>query len=479
MDLANYLPAFVLAFALWITLFKKSKNDMNCISSLRGPALRSWIYGNMIEFMLEIPGGETASQWFGKYGNTFKFHACLGEEKLLTSDPTAIKHILSNPSVFGKSPAHQFINLVLFGTGSVLYAQGANHRRIRAVSNPMFSSSNVRSLTPLFRNIAQNLSDSWCTHSDSVIDVYRPIHLTTLRAITEAVMCYETTSSDEYTLAYDNLVLAIAQRTKAAVLTGAILSFLPRTVIEFLKNHPPSSMKKFRYHRMMARQISTRLLEEKRKASEIDEESNVNLFNKLVDTNDKAANKMTDDELHDQFGTLAIAGEDTTASTLLWILYALAVNPEWQDKLRREINNAFHGEPINELDYDKLPILNAVIKEVLRSHATIPFTERMASADATIPLADVVLASNGTRMKEIKVRKGQTVVISIMAYNRLSSIWGDDAHEFNPSRWLTKAERHTETASIGPYANLLSFLGGPRVCLGWRFAYVFFCRSVS
>ena len=58
------------------------------------------------------------------------------------------------------------------------------------------------------------------------------------------------------------------------------------------------------------------------------------------------------------------------------------------------------------------------IQEVLRFYATIPFTERTASSDATIPLADAVLASNGTRVKEVRVKKGQTVVISIMAYNR-------------------------------------------------------------
>ena len=58
------------------------------------------------------------------------------------------------------------------------------------------------------------------------------------------------------------------------------------------------------------------------------------------------------------------------------------------------------------------------IQEVLRFYATIPFTERMASSDATIPLADAVLASNGTWVKEVRVKKGQTVVISIMAYNR-------------------------------------------------------------
>lgn len=63
-------------------------------------------------------------------------------------------------------------------------------------------------------------------------------------------------------------------------------------------------------------------------------------------------------------------------------------------------------------------MISHIMQEVLRFYATIPFTERMASADATIPLADAVPASNGTLVKEVRVKKGQTVVISIMDYNR-------------------------------------------------------------
>lgn len=66
--------------------------------------------GNMIELMLEIPGGETASRWFGKYGNTFKFHACfgvgcilLGHSSLLTCSCRILGREITN---FG-SDCHQ------------------------------------------------------------------------------------------------------------------------------------------------------------------------------------------------------------------------------------------------------------------------------------------------------------------------------------------------------------------------------------
>lgn len=51
-------------------------------------------------------------------------------------------------------------------------------------------------------------------------------------------------------------------------------------------------------------------------------------------------------------------------------------------------------------------MISHIMQEVLRFYATIPFTERMASADATIPLADAVPASNGTLVKEVRVKKG-------------------------------------------------------------------------
>ncbi|KAF9470834.1 cytochrome P450 [Pholiota conissans] len=171
-----------------------------------------------------------------------------------------------------------------------------------------------------------------------------------------------------------------------------------------------------------------------------------------VRNNEKAKTKMSEDEINSQFGMMIVAGEDTTANSLVWVLYVLSRNKKWQDTLRQEIDNAY-AENNGKLDYDRLPFLNAIIKEVLRFYPTGPFTERIAAADAILPLSIPIVTLSGKTLTEVKMKRGRTVVISMTGYNRLSSVWGDDADEFNPYRWLDGRDVMTGT-TIGPYANL-------------------------
>ncbi|KAJ7804514.1 cytochrome P450 [Mycena olivaceomarginata] len=110
-----------------------------------------------------------------------------------------------------------------------------------------------------------------------------------------------------------------------------------------------------------------------------------------------------------------------------------------------------------------MPLLNAFIKETIRFYPAMPLVERVALQDTTIPLADPITSSTGD-MRYIHVAKGQHVTLGIAAYQRLESRWGVDTHKFNPSRWIDETMSRRE--SVGPYANLLSFLGGSRTCLG-------------
>ncbi|KAF8965721.1 cytochrome P450 [Flammula alnicola] len=446
-------------------------NSRDDISSLLGPESLSWIYGNLVEFVLGVPAGKAEMGWFRKYGSIFRFRACFGEDRLMISDPAAVKHIFSNPTLFVKSPSHQLINLVGFGTGSLLYAHGDDHRRIRAVMNPMFSASSVRALTPILEKIAQDLSDDWTTASGTVIDMFSSIHRTTLRAITEAVMGYDTTEDKEYTSSYEDLVVTAAQRSKTAIIADAIISRLPSSSTKFLMDHPPPDLRKFLDHRLIARKVSEKLLGTRLETLRLGNEPEKDLFSILVGQNEQMAVRirMTKDEIKDQFGTITVAGEDTSANTLVWVSYVLAKNPKWQEIIRQEVNAKLASHPGMPLDYDRLPFLNAVIKEVLRFYATVSYTERVSSVDTVLPLSGPIVSSSGKTLTEVRIRKGRTVIISITTYNRLPSIWGEDADEFKPSRWLEGGEV-AKGASIGPYANLLSFIGGPRTCIGWRFA---------
>ncbi|KAJ7191592.1 cytochrome P450 [Mycena pura] len=74
----------------------------------------------------------------------------------------------------------------------------------------------------------------------------------------------------------------------------------------------------------------------------------------------------------------------------------------------------------------------------------------------------------GEHIDHIPVRKGDVLLIGIASYQRDKFRWGENPDKFDPLRWVDGRVKQGE--AIGPYANLLSFFGGPRTCLGWRFA---------
>ncbi|KAJ7927254.1 cytochrome P450, partial [Mycena leptocephala] len=147
-------------------------------------------------------------------------------------------------------------------------------------------------------------------------------------------------------------------------------------------------------------------------------------------------------------------------------LLELARQPDLQDKLRGEINS-FLGANGRNVTYDNMPLLDAFIKEILRFYPAVPITDRIAVQDTVIPLGESITTSTGERIHQIPVQKGQVVTVAISSYQRLASHWGKDPHKFDPSRWLDGATYQGE--AVGPYANLLTFLGGPHICLGYGF----------
>ncbi|KAF8184694.1 cytochrome P450 [Pholiota molesta] len=466
MDTNTALLLLTISVSLSILFHVRATRSFDDVSVLQGPPSRSWLYGNMVEFILGLPAGRTEQGWFTKYGDILKFYACFGEERLIISDPAANRYILQNADIFVRGSKFELITIVGFGEGSLFRAQGDTHQRMRAVMNPMFSAASVRSSTSMLEKIAQNLCDEWTSRSGTIVDVFRPLHQTTLYAITEVIMGYDSTIDKEYTSVYEDLLVSVSRRSKTGILLDAIASMLPKSAIKFLQKYPPPDMKKLSDHRIVARRISERLQRSRLASLRAGEDQEADLFSTLVRNNEKMKTKLSDDEVNSQFGLITLAGEDTTANSLVWVLYVLACHKEWQETLRKEITQAY-SENGSEMDYDKLPFLNALIKEVLRFYGVGPFTERAVTQDTILPLSTPIVTSSGKTLTEVRVNRGRTVVISITGYNRLPSVWGDDAGEFNPYRWLDGRE---VKASIGPYANLLSFLGGPRTCLGWRFA---------
>ena len=78
-----------------------------------------------------------------------------------------------------------------------------------------------------------------------------------------------------------------------------------------------------------------------------------------------------------------------------------------------------------------------------------------AKKDTVLPLSQPVRGVNGTMMSEIPVAKGTVVLSNIPACNRNRAVWGEDALEWKPERWLQPLPRSVEEAHVpGIYANL-------------------------
>lgn len=178
-----------------------------------------------------------------------------------------------------------------------------------------------------------------------------------------------------------------------------------------------------------------------------------------------------DDNLIDQLMTFLAAGHETTASSLTWAIYMLCIHPEIQERLRTEIRTCLpsmlEGEKnrsITNSDLDSLPYLNAVCNEVLRLHAPVPMTVREAECDTTII--------------GHPVPKGTRIMLVPFAINKDPTYWGDDAGVFNPDRWITDSVPNGNGGAKSNY-NFLTFLHGPRSCIGQAFAKAEFAALLA
>lgn len=85
----------------------------------------------------------------------------------------------------------------------------------------------------------------------------------------------------------------------------------------------------------------------------------------------------------------------------MWSLFALAQEPEIQNRLRAELQ-AFPTDTPSADELNGLPFLDAVVRETLRLHAAVPSTTRRAMHDDIIPLSEPITDRNGVKINEIK-----------------------------------------------------------------------------
>ncbi|KAJ4831023.1 hypothetical protein Tsubulata_044590 [Turnera subulata] len=166
--------------------------------------------------------------------------------------------------------------------------------------------------------------------------------------------------------------------------------------------------------------------------------------------------------LRDIVISFLLAGRDTVASGLTSFFWLLSQNPEVESMIREESDRVMGG-PSHHHQQDQLPrfeqmremhYLNAAVHESLRLFPPVQFDSKFAQEDDILP--------DGTFVK-----KGTRVTYHQYAMGRMEQIWGPDALEFKPERWIKNGVFVPENSFKYPV-----FHGGFRVCLGKEMALV-------
>lgn len=169
-------------------------------------------------------------------------------------------------------------------------------------------------------------------------------------------------------------------------------------------------------------------------ARRADPDRDAGILGMLVDARTEGGEGLSDKEIRDDIVTLVLAGHETTATTLAWVVDLLLHHPDALRKVRDEATGG--GTDFTE----------AVINETLRLWPPAPITGRMTAAEYR--LGDYTLAA-GTR-----------IVLLLDAVNRDPGAY-PDPDEFRPERFLgTRPPQHA----------WIPFGGGIKRCIGAAFA---------
>ncbi|EJD37313.1 cytochrome P450 [Auricularia subglabra TFB-10046 SS5] len=469
------------AASLVFTYWRHTRSPLRKIP---GPALpHNWLTGSQHVFF-DGEGMQHLDNWGKTYGGNFTLRSTLGSYQLVTTDERALTHVIFATGVFHKRTTERRGLLRLLGQG-ILYTEGEQHRDHRRILNPAFGYSHVRDMNDQFIEIAIKMREIWhnkCIAAGGTVqlDALSWLSKATLDSIGIAGFGYDFGALNENGVK-NELYAAFERLLRVDNKPTAELRALLENLFPILRRLAPSARaRETDLSKKLMDDIGMGIVQEKKKAvlanmagSRVEKKAmgGKDILSLLIQANLAedlpATQRLTDEEVMAEIPSFILAGHETTANSTTWALYSMSLSPDVQEKLRQEILQV--GTETPSLDtLNSLPYLDNVVRETLRLHSVATFVGREAVQDDIVPFGRPVLDRDGNEHTQLKLQKGDQIIVPISLVNRSTAIWGPDADKFRPERWDSVPQGAASIPGIAP--SLLSFIGGPRACIGHRFA---------
>ncbi|TFK20912.1 cytochrome P450 [Coprinopsis marcescibilis] len=476
LDKVHALSAGLFAFIAALYYIRRSVPAVRTPKH-KGPPASRFLLGALADISEALNSGTNIAlfdKWVKEYGPVFGLKMPFGSRGVAICDVKAAAHMLSKDTLTYRQMKFNSIIVEQSVGPGILWAEDEVHRRQRRGLTPAFSNSAIRSYVSVFYDSAYKIKGAWEAILDTgadTIEIQSWASRYALDNIGIAGFGYDFGSLDGNRPAVMDYFNALKSPEDAGVLSrilflmGSIFPSLLRIPTEAsllltgikgsLKHVAEDMMSKAKH------QIKTGLEKEL-------EKSIIGLL--IKSENATGIWTLSEEEVFAQVRTLLLAGYETSTFTVSWALIELCRNPKAQERLRKELAELGSDPTWEQMSYG-LPYLNGVFQETIRLHAPLNEILRTAHFDDVIPLGKPITTASGEVITELPIAKGTAVLCSLSYINQSEELWGPDAKEFKPERWIEgEGELRAGAKAIPGYHHVLTFSDGPRICLGKAFA---------
>jgi cytochrome P450 len=372
-----------------------------------------------------------------RYGDLVSFRA-LGRTVLQFNHPELVQEMLV------RDASHHHRNLVMqrskdiLGEG-LLTSEEPLHMRQRRLAQPAFHRQRIGVYGEVIAQATLTMTGRW--PSGAVLDVRAEMMLLALRIVGKTLFDTELEQDVE----------------KIAAAADAFQSFLPLAWLPFskvLQATPLPSMRRIRRGREELDELIYRMIRERR-ADPRDRGDLLSMLISSVDTEGAEAGGtaygMSDTQVRDECLTVMLAGHETTANALSFVLWLLAEHPEIQEELAMECARVLGGRAPTAADYPALKLAEQVFAEALRLYPPVWVTARTAAESYAY--------------RRMTIEQGTILVAPQFAVHRDARFYTEPL-KFDPLRFTAEAKAARPKMAYFPFG------AGSRQCIGEGLAWM-------
>lgn len=368
-----------------------------------------------------------------RYGDWFTVRVPGVAPFVFTSDPAAMREVfLADPDALHAGEANRPLGAFM-GARSSLFLDGADHLRQRRLLLPAFHGEQMGSHAVAMRTAADAAIATW--PKGRQFPIHPQMRTITFETIIRTVFGFD--ADDAQGAELRNLLKQLFELYSSRMGT---LFQLPAIRLDLGPWSPWGRAVR------LTNQIDSILYAQFARRRSKGPEGRADVLSMLLAARYEDGSAMPDNVIRDEMYTLMLAGHETTAATMAWVVNRMLTNPAVMERARAEVVSVLNSQQLEAPHVGKLKYLDAVINETMRVDPVVPNVGRVLKRP-------MVIAA-----KELPA--GVTIAPCIYLIHRRPELW-PEPDTFNPDRFIESRQ--------SPYT-FIPFGGGARRCLGAAFA---------